>query len=135
MNTILNIESGRSTKSVEVSPSVLGTILRAPLNIEGGELYLNQSSAYLDYIETLDSDAVHLIHLNDRQKWALRSIDTARGFWSASAADLEKITGRNWTDLEDEGESFGVDILNGKIYHTDDLDQPSYLWKDSGVRI
>lgn len=135
MNTILNIESGRSTKSVEVSPRVLGAILRTPLNIEGGELVLKSASPYLDYNETLDADAVHLIHLTDRQKWALRSIDTARGFWSASAAELEKITGREWTKLEDEGESFGVDILNGKIYHTDDLDQPSYLWKDSGVRI
>lgn len=134
MNTILNIESGRSTKSVEVSPRVLGAILRENLNVEGGELVLKSASPYLDFVETIDSDAQHIIHLTDRQKWALRSID-ARGFWSASAAELERLTGRSWSKLEDEGESFGVDLLNGKVFHTGDLDQPSYLWKDSGVRI
>ena len=135
MNTILNIVLGRSTKSVEVNPRVLGTILREPLNIEGGELVLKSASPYLDFVETIGSDAQHIIHLNDRQKWALRSIDTKRGFWSASASELERLVNFDFRALEDEGESFGVDLLNGKIFHTDDLDQPSYLWKDSGIRI
>ena len=122
------------TYNRDISSKVLSLILNKNLNIIDGELFISHSSPYLDFVENPYSDAIHLIRLNDLQKWNLKQV-SCDGYWSITPEQLSKISNFSLDDGFNDDISIGIDLVSGDVYFTDDLDLPFYRWQKTEISL